>query len=117
MRRVESIDAAHVVLKRAEARHPNDATIQFNLACYEAQLGNLGQAKVNLERATRIDPKFRLTAMEDTDLEPIWISRRTENELNLNPQNRSREEALNRGLPGPHWIIPNPLLSRIESAL
>ncbi len=58
--RTESIDAAHAILKRAEGLHPNDATIQFNLACYEAQMGNLARAKANLERANRIDPKYRL---------------------------------------------------------
>ncbi len=52
----------------------NAATIQFNLASYEAQMGNLVQAKVHLERATRIDPKFRLMALEDVDLEPLWDS-------------------------------------------
>ena len=35
-RRAESIHA-HAVLTRAAGLHPNDATIQFNLACYEAQ--------------------------------------------------------------------------------
>ncbi|MGH8092264.1 MAG: TPR end-of-group domain-containing protein [Chthoniobacterales bacterium] len=73
-RRAKSIQAAHAILKRAEGLHPNDPTIQFNLACYEAQLGNLDEAKVNLERATRIDPKCRLLALADTDLEPLWDS-------------------------------------------
>ena len=31
-RRAESIQAAHAILKRAEGLHPDDATIQFNLA-------------------------------------------------------------------------------------
>ncbi len=77
-RRAESIQAAHAVLKRAEGLHPNDAIIQFNLACYEAQMGNLDLAKVNLERATRIDPKFRLMALDDLDLEALWESLTTE---------------------------------------
>jgi hypothetical protein len=50
------------------------STIKFNLACYEAQMGNLDQAKANLERATRIDPRFRLIALEDPDLQPLWGS-------------------------------------------
>ncbi len=73
-RRAESIGAAHAILKRAEGQHPNDATIQFNLACYEAQMGNLDQAKVNPGRATRIDSKCRLMALEDPDLETLWDS-------------------------------------------
>ncbi len=73
-RRSESINAARAILKRAEGLHADDTAIQFNLACYEAQMGNLAQAKVNLERATRLDPKYRLLAREDPDLEPLWGS-------------------------------------------
>ena len=46
----------------------------FNLACYEAQMGNLDPAKAHLKRATKADPKFRLMAMDDPDLEPLWVS-------------------------------------------
>ncbi len=70
-RRAESIQTAQEILERL---HPNEPTIQFNLACYEAQMGNLDRAKVNLAAATRIDPKYRLVALEDPDLEPIWGS-------------------------------------------
>ncbi|MGI8957338.1 MAG: tetratricopeptide repeat protein [Chthoniobacterales bacterium] len=73
-RRAESIQAAHAILKRAERLHSKEPTIQFNLACYEAQLGNLVQAKVHLEQATRIEPKFRSKALDDPDLKPIWNS-------------------------------------------
>ncbi len=72
--RCESLQAAYAILKRAEGLHPNDTMIQFNLACYEAQLGNLDQAKAHLKRATRIEPKFRLMALDDPDLEPLWES-------------------------------------------
>ena len=37
-------------------------------------MGNLARAKVNLERASRLDPKCRLMALEDVDLEPLWGS-------------------------------------------
>ncbi len=37
-------------------------------------MGNLDQAKANLEAATRIRPKFRLMALEDEDLESVWDS-------------------------------------------
>ncbi len=37
-------------------------------------MGNLARAKANLERATRIDAKYRLMAVEDPDLEPLWAS-------------------------------------------
>jgi hypothetical protein len=52
--------------------YPIDGTIQFNLACYEAQMGSLDRAKAHLKRATEIDAKLRLLALEDPDLEPLW---------------------------------------------
>ena len=73
-RRAESIHAAHAILTRTASLHPADATIQLNLACYEAQMGSLGRAKEHLKRATEIDAKFRLMALEDPDLEPLWTS-------------------------------------------
>ena len=77
-RRAESIHAAHAILTRAASLHPTDATIQFNLACYEAQMGSLDRAKAHLKRATEIDAKFRLMALEDPDLEPLWASLATD---------------------------------------
>ena len=71
-RRAESIGKAHPVLTRAASLHPNDGTIQFNLACYEAQIGDLDKARLHLKRATEIDPRFKLMALEDEDLEPLW---------------------------------------------
>ena len=73
-RRAESIHAAHAIPTRAAGLHPNDPTIQFNLACYEAQMGSLNRAKAHLKRATEIDAKFKLMALEDPDLEPLWAS-------------------------------------------
>jgi tetratricopeptide (TPR) repeat protein len=73
-RRAESIHAAHAILTRAAGLHPADATIEFNLACYEAQMGSLDRAKAHLKRATEIDARFRLMALDDPDLEPIWAS-------------------------------------------
>ena len=74
IRHLESIHAAHAILTRAAGLHPTDPTIQFNLACYEAQMGNVDCAKAHLKRATEIDAKFRLVALEDLDLEPLWAS-------------------------------------------
>ena len=63
-----------MVLKRAEGLHAKDGMIQFNLACYEAQLRNLALAKAHLARATRLDKKFSLLAVDDPDLQPLWDS-------------------------------------------
>jgi tetratricopeptide (TPR) repeat protein len=77
-RRAESIHAAHAILTRAAGLHPTDATIQFNLACYEAQLGNLDGAKAHFTRATEIDVKFGRMTLDGPDLEPLWDSLATE---------------------------------------
>jgi tetratricopeptide (TPR) repeat protein len=70
-RRAESIHAARAILTRAAGLHPTDGTIQFNLACYEAQLGNVPRAKAHLKCAVGIDPRFKLMAPKDPDLEPL----------------------------------------------
>ena len=44
-RRAESIHVAHAILTRAAELHPNDGKVQFNLACYETQMGNLDRVK------------------------------------------------------------------------
>ena len=38
------------------------------------QMGSLDRAKAHLKRATEIDAKFRLMALRDPDLEPLWAS-------------------------------------------
>jgi hypothetical protein len=65
---------AHAILTRAPGLHPADPTIQFNLACYEAQMGSLDREKAHLKQATEINAKFRLMALTDLDLEPLWAS-------------------------------------------
>jgi tetratricopeptide (TPR) repeat protein len=64
-RQAESIHMAHAILSRGAQLHPDDGLIQFNLACYESQLGNPDKAKAHLKRATAIDRKFRMMALED----------------------------------------------------
>ena len=73
-RRAESIHLAHAILTRAAELHPDDGSIQFNLACYEAQIGSIDRAKMHLSRATKADPKFSLMAMDDPDLDRLWRS-------------------------------------------
>ena len=46
----------------------------YNLACYEAQLGNLDEAKRLLKDCFSKDPQYREESMDDPDLEPVWIS-------------------------------------------
>lgn len=55
-------------------KFPSSATMRYNLACYECQLGRVEQAKVWLEKAFKIgDAKeMKLAALDDPDLEPLW---------------------------------------------
>ncbi len=71
-RRTESIDAARSILIQALKSHPEEPMINYNLACYECQLGNLPAAKQDLMWATKADAKFKLMALDDPDLEPLW---------------------------------------------
>jgi tetratricopeptide (TPR) repeat protein len=71
-RRAQSIEAARSILIQALKSHPEEPMISYNLACYECQLGNLPAAKQYLMRATKADAKFKLMALDDSDLEPLW---------------------------------------------
>ncbi len=71
-RRAKSLSEARQVLVRAEQLHPADGLIQFNLACYEAQLGNRPAAKEHLQRAIEADTRFKVMALDDPDLKPLW---------------------------------------------
>jgi tetratricopeptide (TPR) repeat protein len=73
-RYARSIAAARAILFQAAKLHPRNAMIQFNLACYEAQLGNLPAAKAYLNRATELDSKLSVEAIDDPDLKPLWES-------------------------------------------
>ena len=71
-RRTESLDAAKLILLEAAAKHPDEPIIQYNLARYECQLGNLDAAKDHLKRATKLQPQCAAMALNDPDLEPLW---------------------------------------------
>ena len=71
-RRADSIQKAREILLNALRSHPEEPTIRYNLACYECQLGNLPVAKQYFMQATKADAKFKLMALDDADLEPLW---------------------------------------------
>jgi tetratricopeptide (TPR) repeat protein len=71
-RRAVSIEAAREILRNAVRRFPKQGVICFNLACYECQLGRIESAKDYLKRAFEIEPKWRVAALDDEDLQPIW---------------------------------------------
>jgi lipopolysaccharide biosynthesis regulator YciM len=70
-RRSRGLVFAHEILLRAGEKHPNCGTIQFNLACYAAQLGQLEEARQRLDRAIHFDRAFAAMAKTDPDLEAI----------------------------------------------
>jgi tetratricopeptide (TPR) repeat protein len=54
-------------------RFGNAPTVAYNLACYACQLGNLDTALEWLRKAFEIGGKdYKLMALDDRDLEPLW---------------------------------------------
>ncbi len=47
------------------------ALYSYNLACYEAQLGDVSRAKALLKVSFEKDPELKETALDDPDLEPV----------------------------------------------
>jgi predicted Zn-dependent protease len=72
VRRLHSIEAAEKILQDACARHPQCATIHFNLACYAAQTHRLELAAARLQEAIRLEPALARQAREDPDLLPLF---------------------------------------------
>jgi Tfp pilus assembly protein PilF len=73
-RRANSIQAAKEVLLNAEPKFPKEPAIKYNLACYFCQTGDTKTAKHYLKKAFEIDLNWRVAALEDADLQPIWDS-------------------------------------------
>lgn len=67
-RRADSLAAAERILLEAERHHPQEPTIQFNLGCYACQRGDLAVARLRVDRAIALDPKFAAAAATDPDL-------------------------------------------------
>lgn len=65
---------AKAVALRGLERHPDEAILHFNLACYLSLLGELDEAKVELRRSIELDRSFQKVAADDPDLEAVWES-------------------------------------------
>jgi tetratricopeptide (TPR) repeat protein len=63
--------AARNILINALPKFPREAIIYYNLACYECQSNRIESAAQYLKQAFRIDPNWRLWALEDEDLKPL----------------------------------------------
>jgi tetratricopeptide (TPR) repeat protein len=73
-RRAGSIPAAKEILLNAEPTFPHEAIIKYNLACYFCQMGDTESAKNYLKKAFEIDSSWRMAALDDEDLRPLWNS-------------------------------------------
>jgi Tfp pilus assembly protein PilF len=74
VRRAESVGSANAILLQAVEKFPEDAMTNYNLGCYTCQLGDLASAKAFVGDAIKLDAKFKLLALDDPDLEPLWES-------------------------------------------
>jgi hypothetical protein len=65
--------SSSVLLEAAEL-FPGDSTIQYHLACYCSQLGQLDAAQEHLHKSYELgDAKqIKLMALDDEDLKPLW---------------------------------------------
>jgi Flp pilus assembly protein TadD len=70
------VEKAKAVLLEAVKLFPGDDMIQYNLACYCAQLGQLNAAKEYLEKSYELGDaqQIKLMALDDEDLKPLWKS-------------------------------------------
>jgi hypothetical protein len=59
------------VLAQGLARYPGDATILYDLACYESLAGRLDDALAHARRALELDESLRPLAVGDPDLDPL----------------------------------------------
>ena len=56
----------------ALAKHPKEATLWFNLACYCSLLGEMEAASEHLDAAIRLEKAFEQEAVDDPDLTGLW---------------------------------------------
>ena len=64
-------DEAVEVLAEGLRRYPDDATLLYDLGCYEALAGRLDDALGHVRRALELDESLRPLAAADSDLEPL----------------------------------------------
>ena len=68
------VEKAKPVLLEAAKLFPDDDMIQYNLACYCAQLGQLDAAQEHLGKSYEVGDarQIKLMALDDEDLKPLW---------------------------------------------
>lgn len=72
LRELQRVVEAKEVLLVAETAHGvTSALVHYNLACYDALLGDLPQARARLAKAYELDKSLKVTAENDPDLEAL----------------------------------------------
>ena len=68
------IEKAKLLLDEAAKLFPTEWSIQYNLACYCAQLGQLDAAREHLGKSYELGDaqQIKLMALDDEDLKPLW---------------------------------------------
>ena len=74
LREYGKVAEAKAVALRGLERHPDEAILRYNLACYLSLLGELDEAKVELRRSIKLDRSCQKLAADDPDLEAVWDS-------------------------------------------
>ena len=72
LHQLEKANEAAQVLKSAPAWIRNTGILHYNLACYEAKLGDLGIARQCIHTAIEINASFKKNAKADPDLQRLW---------------------------------------------
>ena len=68
LRAQEQVKEAKEVALRGLELHPGYAILHFNLACYLSLLGEFPEAKKRLNRAIKLDERFKAESVSDEDL-------------------------------------------------
>jgi tetratricopeptide (TPR) repeat protein len=64
---------AYEIAAEGLAEHPDNASLEYNLACFAAMAGERDVALRHIERAFALDPKAREWAANDSDLESLGL--------------------------------------------
>ncbi|HKB90126.1 MAG TPA: hypothetical protein VKC60_06370 [Opitutaceae bacterium] len=67
-----SIDFAKLILLKALKTHPDDALVNYNLACYLCYENDFEAAKAHLAKAFASDPELESTYVTEPELAPLW---------------------------------------------
>lgn len=70
-KRLGDVPSAIAALEQGLARHPRQAILFYNLACYHSLVGNVSAAVDHLARAISLDSRYRDLTAAEHDFDPI----------------------------------------------